>query len=80
MRYISQQTECKTVKIPTMHLGLGLTFPLGLKEAQQVVAGLLQQDIVVSLVRAVWIIVTTEVTKTVHWQNRGKKSVRVEKE
>lgn len=49
-----------------MHLGLALTLPLGLEETQQVVAGLLQQDVVVSLVGAVWIIVTAEVTQTVH--------------
>lgn len=49
-----------------MHLALALTLPLGLEEAQQVVAGLLQQDVVVSLVRQVWIVVTTEVAQTVH--------------
>lgn len=49
-----------------MHLGLALTLPLGLEQTQQVVAGLLQQDVVVSLVGAVGIIVTAEVTQTVH--------------
>lgn len=54
------------VKIPTMPLGLGATLSLGLEESQQVVAGLLQQDVVVALVGAVGIVVTAEVTETVH--------------
>lgn len=49
-----------------MPLGSVPTLPLSLEESQQVVAGLLQQDVVVALVRAVGIIVTAEVTEAVH--------------
>lgn len=49
-----------------MPLALGPTLSLGLEETQQVVAGLLQQDVVVALVRAVGVVVTAEVTETVH--------------
>lgn len=49
-----------------MPLDLGPTLPLGLEETQQVVAGLLQQDVVVALIRAVGIVVAAEVTETVH--------------
>lgn len=56
----------QTATIPRMPLGLGPTLPLGLQETQEVVAGLLQQDVVVALVRAVGVVVTAEVTKTVH--------------
>ena len=40
-----------------------------LQEAEQVVAGLLQQDIVVTFIGTVWVVVVSEVTKPVHCKN-----------
>lgn len=39
---------------------------LGMEKAEQVVAGLMQQHIVVSFICAVWIIVITQITQSVH--------------
>lgn len=41
---------------------------LSVEPAEQVVAGLLQQHVVVSFVCAVWIVVITQITKPVHWR------------
>lgn len=40
--------------------------PFGLETAEQVVAGLLQQHVVVSLIGAVWVVVVTQTAESVH--------------
>lgn len=45
---------------------LVLTVALQVEPAQQVVAGLLKQHIVVSFVRAVWVVVVAQVTQAAH--------------
>lgn len=43
-----------------------LTVALQVEPSQQVVAGLLQQHVVVSFIRAVWIVVVAQVTQATH--------------
>lgn len=43
-----------------------LTVALQVEPAQQVVAGLLQQHVVVAFIRAVWIVVVAQVTQAAH--------------
>lgn len=43
-----------------------LTVALQVVPSQQVVAGLLQQHVVVSFIRAVWIVVVAQVTQAAH--------------
>lgn len=50
--------------IPSVHTRLTMLFSV--EPAEQVVAGLLQQDIIVSFICAVWIIVATKIAQPVH--------------
>lgn len=51
-----------------------LTVELARQEAQQVVAGLLQQNVVVSFICAVRVIIITQITQTTHWQGESRAS------
>lgn len=51
-----------------------LTVPFGLETAEQVVAGLLQQHVVVSLIGAVWVVVVTQTAESVHWNAQEQQS------
>lgn len=43
-----------------------------LEPAEQVVAGLLQEDVVVSFISAVWVIVITDISQPVHFTRKDK--------
>lgn len=46
--------------------GTSLTFNAGCQQAEEVAAGLLQEDVVVTFIRAVWVVVIPQVTQAVH--------------
>lgn len=58
------QVTLKACNNPSVHTRLTMLFSV--EPAEQVVAGLLQQDIIVSFICAVWIIVATKIAQPVH--------------
>lgn len=66
----SRQTQrcsgCCSRRLSQITVSGSLTVPFGLETAEQVVAGLLQQHVVVSLICGVWVVVVTQTAESVH--------------
>lgn len=68
--YFKQYENCVWIKLTQIEGVETLLFVL--KPAEQIVAGLLQKDVVITLICAVWVIIIAQVSQPVHLTRKDK--------